>query len=44
MRVDSGLYRRRQLSNRIGLGLSMIAMALGLAGLLWILVVTFKNG
>jgi len=42
--IDLGLYRRRQLSNRIGLTLSMLAMVLGLAVLLWILVVLFKNG
>lgn len=44
MRVDSGLYQRRQFYNQVGLGLSMVAMALGLAVLLWILVVLFKNG
>jgi phosphate transport system permease protein len=42
--LDQGLYRRRRLSNQIGLALSMVAMALGLAVLLWILVVLFKNG
>ncbi|MEY4863149.1 MAG: Phosphate transport system permease protein PstA [Pseudomonadota bacterium] len=42
--LDQGLYRRRRLSNQIGLTLSMVAMALGLAVLLWILVVLFKNG
>ena len=42
--IDLGLYRRRQNSNRIGLTLSMMAMVLGLAVLLWILVVLFKNG
>jgi len=42
--IDLGLYRRRQRSNRIGLTLSMLAMVLGLAVLLWILVVLFKNG
>jgi phosphate transport system permease protein len=41
---DQGLYRRRKLSNQIGLTLSMAAMALGLAVLLWILLVLFKNG
>jgi phosphate transport system permease protein len=44
MRVDSGLYRRRQIFNQVGLALSMLAMALGLAVLLWILLVLFKNG
>jgi phosphate transport system permease protein len=44
MRVDPGLYQRRQFYNQVGLGLSMVAMALGLAVLLWILAVLFKNG
>ena len=38
------LYRRRRIANRIGLTLSMAAMALGLAVLLWILAVLFYNG
>jgi phosphate transport system permease protein len=38
------LYRRRKLSNAIGLALSMTAMVLGLCVLLWILAVLFKNG
>ena len=38
------LYRRRRMANRIGLTLSMGAMALGLAVLLWILAVLFYNG
>ena len=38
------LYRRRKLSNQIGLLLSMTAMVLGLFVLLWILAVLFKNG
>ena len=38
------LYRRRRMANRIGLTLSMAAMALGLAVLLWILAVLFYNG
>jgi len=42
--MDAAIYRRRQTINRIGLTLSMTAMALGLAVLLWILVVLFKNG
>ena len=42
--IDLGLYKRRQLSNKVGLMLSMAAMVLGLAVLLWILVVLFKNG
>jgi phosphate transport system permease protein len=40
----SPLYLRRRRANRIGLTLSMIAMAVGLSALLWILVVLFGNG
>jgi phosphate transport system permease protein len=40
----SPLYRQRQLTNRIGLTLSMGAMTLGLIALLWILFVLFSNG
>jgi phosphate transport system permease protein len=40
----SPLYRQRQLTNRIGLTLSMGAMTLGLIALLWILFVLFTNG
>ena len=42
--MNQNLYRKRLLTNRIGIGLSMIAMALGLTVLLWILFVLFKNG
>ncbi len=42
--MDAAIYRRRKLVNRIGLTLSMGAMALGLIVLLWILIVLFKNG
>jgi phosphate transport system permease protein len=38
------LYGKRRRANQIGLVLSMAAMALGLAALLWILVVLFGNG
>lgn len=38
------LYQRRLLSHRIGLTLSMIAMAFGLAALLWILWTLFSRG
>jgi phosphate transport system permease protein len=38
------LYARRRRANQIGLVLSMVAMTLGLAALLWILVVLFGNG
>ncbi|MEY5098790.1 MAG: phosphate transporter permease PstA [Pseudomonadota bacterium] len=41
---NPNLYRRRMLANRIGLTLSMGAMALGLVVLLWILAVLFSNG
>ena len=42
--MDLAIYRRRKLANRIGLTLSMGAMALGLIVLLWILIVLFRNG
>lgn len=42
--MNLALYRKRQLINRLGLTLSMLAMALGLFVLLWILFVLFKNG
>jgi len=38
------LYSRRILTNRIGIALSMIAMAFGLAALIWILWTLFYNG
>ena len=38
------LYSRRLLTNRIGIALSMVAMAFGLAALLWILWTLFYNG
>ena len=41
---NKNLYRRRLLTNRIGIALSMMAMVLGLFVLLWILFVLFKNG
>jgi phosphate transport system permease protein len=44
MNFDQKIYRRRQLVNRIGLTLSMGAMALGLIVLAWILFVLLKNG
>jgi phosphate transport system permease protein len=37
-------YSRRLLVNRIGIGLSMLAMAVGLAALLWILFTLFSKG
>lgn len=42
--MDLGIYRRRQLVNFWGLLTSMLAMAIGLAVLLWILFVLFSNG
>ena len=41
---NKNLYRRRLLTNRIGIALSLMAMVLGLFVLLWILFVLFKNG
>ncbi len=38
------LYSRRILTNRIGIALSMIAMAFGLVALMWILWTLFYNG
>jgi phosphate transport system permease protein len=38
------LYTRRTLINRLGIGLSMVAMAVGLAALLWILWTLFAKG
>jgi len=38
------LYSRRLWVNRIGIALSMVAMAFGLAALLWILWTLFYNG
>ena len=42
--MNPAVYQRRKIANRIGLSLSMSAMALGLAVLLSILFVLFKNG
>ncbi|MEN9313840.1 MAG: phosphate transport system permease protein PstA [Pseudomonadota bacterium] len=41
---NTSLYRRRKVTNVIGLWLSGVAMAIGLAGLLWILWTLFYNG
>jgi phosphate transport system permease protein len=41
---DTALYQSRQRANLIGLTMSMFAMFLGLAALLWILFVLFSNG
>jgi phosphate transport system permease protein len=42
--MNASLYRRRRLTNALGLITSMLAMGLGLAVLLWILYVLFSNG
>jgi len=42
--LNESLYNARMRTNRIGLALSMAAMVLGLAVLLWILAVLFGNG
>lgn len=42
--MNSNLYRKRKFINRLGLTLSMAAMAVGLFVLLWILAILFKNG
>jgi phosphate transport system permease protein len=42
--MNLNIYKRRQLVNRIGLTLSMLAMGLGLFVLLWILYVLLSNG
>jgi phosphate transport system permease protein len=44
MQIDNTLYTRRRIASRIGLALSMSAMAVGLAVLIWILYVLFSNG
>ncbi len=44
MQIDNNLYKRRRIASRIGLALSMSAMAVGLAVLIWILYVLFSNG
>ena len=42
--MDQGLYRRRRMANAWGMATSMVAMALGLTVLMWILLVLFSNG
>jgi len=44
VQIDQSLYNARVRANRIGLTLSMLAMVLGLAVLIWILAVLFGNG
>jgi phosphate transport system permease protein len=44
MNMNHALYRRRRQANAVGMVTSMLAMALGLSVLLWILAVLFTNG
>jgi phosphate transport system permease protein len=44
MQNNTALYRKRRISSTVGLALSMSAMAIGLAVLIWILYVLFLNG
>jgi len=44
MNMNHALYRRRRQANAVGMVTSMLAMALGLSVLLWILVFLFTNG
>ncbi len=44
MQIDNALYTKRRIASRIGLALSMSAMVIGLAVLIWILYVLFSNG
>jgi phosphate transport system permease protein len=44
MQMNTALYHRRRRTNLVGLAVSMMAMALGLTVLLWILFVLFSNG
>jgi phosphate transport system permease protein len=42
--MSAALYRRRKFANALGMSFSMAAMAIGLAGLSWILWTLFSNG
>jgi phosphate transport system permease protein len=44
MSVNNPVYRRRLWAHRVGIALSVLAMSLGLAVLLWILVTLLING
>ena len=44
LNMNHALYRRRRQANAVGMVTSMLAMALGLSVLLWILAVLFTNG
>ena len=43
LNMNQNLYRRRRLANAWGMVTSMLAMGLGLAVLMWVLVVLFSN-
>ena len=42
--LNRSLYRRRRITNQIGMVLSSVAMAVGLLGLAWILWTLLYNG
>jgi phosphate transport system permease protein len=42
--IDTSIYKKRQRANAIGLFLSMLAMAIGMFALLWILFVLLSKG
>ena len=42
--MDTSIYSKRKRSNKIGLSLSLLAMALGMVVLLWILFILFTKG
>jgi len=42
--MDIGIYNRRKRANKVGLTLSLLAMALGMIVLLWILFILFTKG
>jgi phosphate transport system permease protein len=42
--IDASIYKKRQRANAIGLFLSMLAMAIGMFALLWILFVLLSKG
>jgi len=44
MQIDNTLYLKSRIASQIGLALSMSAMAVGLAVLIWILYILFSNG
>ena len=44
MEMNQQLYRKRRLTSLLGLTFSMTAMLIGLAVLIWILLVLFSNG